>query len=97
MDPALFFPERGDNVAGGNATVWAAVAVCTACPVRLECAACGAHERHGIWGGTTERERRRLRRMLARGVPLADALAAIDARRRRLWPNALRAAARDAG
>lgn len=38
-----------------------AIAVCRACPVRAECAEAGIEERFGVWGGTTERERARLR------------------------------------
>jgi len=53
----LFFPERG-------ADTRAAKAVCAACPVSDDCYeyAFASHERHGIWGGTSERERRRIRR-----------------------------------
>ena len=55
----LFFPERG-----GRAAASAAKAVCAACPVSDDCYeyAFASHERHGIWGGTSERERRRIRR-----------------------------------
>jgi WhiB family redox-sensing transcriptional regulator len=50
-----FFPEKGDSVA-------AAKAVCALCPVRWECLdfALETHQAHGIWGGTTVRERRRI-------------------------------------
>lgn len=53
----LFFPERGADTS-------AAKAVCAACPVRDDCYeyAFESNERHGIWGGTAERERRRIRR-----------------------------------
>jgi WhiB family redox-sensing transcriptional regulator len=53
----LFFPERGADAS-------AAKAVCAACPVRDDCYeyAFESGERHGIWGGTSERERRRIRR-----------------------------------
>jgi WhiB family redox-sensing transcriptional regulator len=56
-DPEAFFPEKG-----GSAR--AALAVCAECPVRGECLnhALENDERFGVWGGTTERERRRLRR-----------------------------------
>jgi WhiB family redox-sensing transcriptional regulator len=39
-------------------------AVCTTCPVRLECLAEALDNRldFGVWGGMTERERRALRR-----------------------------------
>jgi WhiB family redox-sensing transcriptional regulator len=52
----LFFPERGDNEA-----VAAAKAVCTACPVAEPCLEAHLEERDGIYGGTSGRERRRLR------------------------------------
>lgn len=60
MDPELFFPTRG-------APTREAKEVCFACPVRLECldAALAGRERFGIWGGLSERERRRLRRRIA--------------------------------
>jgi WhiB family transcriptional regulator, redox-sensing transcriptional regulator len=58
MDPALFFPARGDFRA-----VDAARAVCSGCPVRSECLAYAiSHSEHyGVWGGTSERQRRRIR------------------------------------
>lgn len=59
LDPNLFFPERGDTAA-----VQKAMAVCSACAVREECLqwAIENMEKHGIWGGTSERSRRSLRR-----------------------------------
>lgn len=55
-DPEAFFPEKGGSTR-------AAVRVCGACEVRTECLeyALAHDERYGIWGGTTERARRRLR------------------------------------
>lgn len=57
VDPDLFFPERG-------ASTREAKAVCRGCEVRLECLeyALGHGEKFGIWGGLSERERRRVRR-----------------------------------
>jgi WhiB family transcriptional regulator, redox-sensing transcriptional regulator len=56
-EPELFFPERGGSTQ-------AAKAVCEACDVREECLAyaLSRRERFGIWGGLSERERRRLTR-----------------------------------
>jgi WhiB family transcriptional regulator, redox-sensing transcriptional regulator len=53
----LFYPERGDDVT-------AAKAVCAGCPVKAECLefAVVNGEAWGVWGGTSERERRRIRR-----------------------------------
>lgn len=57
VDPDLFFPERG-------ASTREAKAVCGSCEVRVECLeyALDHAEKFGIWGGLSERERRRLRR-----------------------------------
>ena len=51
-----FFPTRGESGAEAKA-------ICGRCMVRAECAA-AADERieFGIWAGTSERERKRLRR-----------------------------------
>lgn len=42
-----------------------ALAICSICPVRDECLdhALATNERFGIWGGTTEKERRKLTRI----------------------------------
>lgn len=62
VDPELFFPRRND-AASGKPDREAAKAVCRPCPVREECLdhALAAGERHGIWGGLTELERKPLR------------------------------------
>jgi WhiB family redox-sensing transcriptional regulator len=57
MDPELFFPGRGrptDEIKD----------VCRRCDVQAECLvyAMQLGEKHGIWGGKSERERRALRR-----------------------------------
>ena len=54
-DPELFFPEKGGSTR-------AAKRVCAGCPVRAQCLehALAHDERYGVWGGTSERERRRL-------------------------------------
>ncbi len=60
VDPDLFFPERG-------ASTREAKEVCRGCVVREECLeyALDNGEKFGIWGGMSERERRRLRRVRA--------------------------------
>lgn len=60
VDPDLFFPERG-------ASTKEAKAVCRGCVVREECLefALQNGEKFGIWGGLSERERRRIRRQRA--------------------------------
>ena len=61
LDPNLFFPiyEKDEAVPKE---------VCSTCPVRIECLEYSLERRedHGIWGGTTEKERRRLRRQRRR-------------------------------
>jgi WhiB family redox-sensing transcriptional regulator len=63
VDPDLFFPERG-------ASTREAKEVCRACAVRSECLefALANGEKFGIWGGLSERERRRIRRQRALNV-----------------------------
>lgn len=69
VDPELFYPEKG---AGPN-KVRQAKQVCAACPVKPECRqwAIANDEVYGVWGGTSETERRRIReRERARKVRL---------------------------
>lgn len=56
-DPESFFPEKGGSTREAKG-------VCDACEVRSECLeyALANDERFGIWGGLSERERRRLKR-----------------------------------
>ena len=61
-EPELFFPEGDPDP--DDQTVKQAKAMCRACPVREDCLlfALETKQVDGIWGGTTEIERRRLRR-----------------------------------
>ncbi|MGN8247460.1 WhiB family transcriptional regulator [Cellulomonas soli] len=56
-DPEAFFPEKGGSTREAKK-------VCTSCDVRAECLeyALANDERFGIWGGLSERERRKLKR-----------------------------------
>jgi WhiB family transcriptional regulator, redox-sensing transcriptional regulator len=58
VDPELFFPERGSSTREAKE-------VCRGCVVREDCLeyALANGEKFGIWGGMSERERRRVRRM----------------------------------
>jgi WhiB family redox-sensing transcriptional regulator len=59
-DPELFFPVGTSGPA--LAQIVKAKAVCRRCPVSQECLAWAlASGQDGIWGGTTEDERRELR------------------------------------
>lgn len=61
-DPELFFPVS--EMGPGARQVAQAKAVCAGCPVRAECLryALDAGLDHGIFGGTTDGERRKLTR-----------------------------------
>lgn len=56
-DPEAFFPEKGGSTRDAKR-------VCSSCDVRGECLqyALDRDERFGIWGGLSERERRKLKR-----------------------------------
>lgn len=56
-DPEAFFPEKGGSTREAKK-------ICLGCEVRSECLdyALVHDERFGIWGGLSERERRRLKR-----------------------------------
>jgi len=56
-DPESFFPEKGGSTREAKK-------ICLNCEVKAECLsyALSNDERFGIWGGLSERERRRLKR-----------------------------------
>jgi WhiB family redox-sensing transcriptional regulator len=56
-DPEAFFPEKGGSTREAKK-------VCVGCEVRAECLeyALAHDERFGIWGGLSERERRKLKK-----------------------------------
>ena len=57
LPPSIFFPSDG-------AGVEVARRYCAECPVQAECLeyALEHHIEHGVWGGASERERRRIQR-----------------------------------
>lgn len=57
-DPEAFFPEKGGSTREAKK-------ICTSCEVRSQCLeyALQNDERFGIWGGLSERERRKLRKV----------------------------------
>jgi WhiB family redox-sensing transcriptional regulator len=59
IDPDVFYP-----VSEAEEDAAEAKAICEECPVRESCLehALANREREGVWGGTTERERRRILR-----------------------------------
>jgi WhiB family redox-sensing transcriptional regulator len=56
-DPEAFFPEKGGSTRDAKR-------ICTTCEVKAQCLdyALQNDERFGIWGGLSERERRRIKR-----------------------------------
>lgn len=56
-DPEAFYPEKGGSTKEAKR-------ICLLCPVTDECLqwALDTDERFGVWGGLSERERRRIKR-----------------------------------
>jgi WhiB family redox-sensing transcriptional regulator len=55
LDPAIFYPTSEEEAAEAKA-------ICATCAVRETCLefALGNREHDGVWGGATEKERRRM-------------------------------------
>lgn len=68
VDPELFFPQRGSSTREAKQ-------VCRGCVVQEDCLeyAIANGEKFGIWGGLSERERRRVRRARVLTEPRASA------------------------
>lgn len=60
-DPDIWFPSDGDGVRKAQR-------ICATCPVKTQCLEYALENNidHGIWGGKSERERRRIRRIRRR-------------------------------
>ncbi|WP_138733412.1 WhiB family transcriptional regulator [Modestobacter excelsi] len=63
VDPDAFFPGKGESTRDAKN-------ICRRCLVRIEClrSALANDERFGIWGGLSDRERRRFRLRAADGA-----------------------------
>jgi WhiB family redox-sensing transcriptional regulator len=61
LDPAIFYPVTDEEAQQAKS-------VCDLCPVQSLCLehALGIREKEGVWGGCTERERRRIIRQRRR-------------------------------
>lgn len=61
LDPGVFYPDTDDEADQAKE-------VCEGCTVRLTCLehALAHREKQGVWGGATERERRRIIRQRRR-------------------------------
>ena len=76
VPPSRFFPSDG-------AGVDAARKICAECPVKEPCLEHALAHRidHGVWGGCSERERRRILKVRRAGQRGGDAVEAADAAR----------------
>jgi len=63
LDPAVFFPDSEE-------LAHEAKSICAECDVRVSCLehALAVREKDGVWGGATERERRRIIRQRRRSA-----------------------------
>ena len=63
LDPSIFFPDSEE--ASDEAK-----SICSECMVRVSCLehALARREKDGVWGGTTEKERRRIIRQRRRSA-----------------------------
>lgn len=63
VDPDIFYPVSDEDAEEAKA-------ICMQCPVQRACLewALGNREREGVWGGATERERRRIIRRRRRSA-----------------------------
>lgn len=63
LDPDLFFPSVNENAP-------TAKRVCADCPVIRQCGewAIAHNEQSGVWGGMSEKERKRIRRQRKEGT-----------------------------
>lgn len=62
-DPELFFPDKGGSTREAKD-------ICRACPVVDQCLTWALEhpQRYGIWGGTSERDRRKITTARAKGT-----------------------------
>jgi WhiB family transcriptional regulator, redox-sensing transcriptional regulator len=63
VDPDIFYPVTDEDAEDAKA-------ICAQCPVQQACLewALSSREREGVWGGATERERRRIIRRRRRSA-----------------------------
>ncbi len=68
VDPELFFPQEvelgNSKVVSKYQNLSAAKAICTSCPLKLQCLEYALKNYEvGVWGGTTEHQRDDLRKL----------------------------------
>ena len=71
IDPVLFFPMEGG--ASSKKALRPVYETCEACPVREECLEYALeNNEYGIWGGTSRKERQRIRRQRRKAAKAAS-------------------------
>jgi WhiB family redox-sensing transcriptional regulator len=77
LAPSVFFPNNGAGVEQARQ-------ICAGCPVKEPCLEYALYHRidHGVWGGASERERRRIARRRRVGTPVAAPRARAEATKR---------------
>lgn len=63
-DPDIFFPDKEDENINYLDAVLEAKLICMGCPIKINCLeyALADSSLLGVWGGTTEDDRKRIRR-----------------------------------
>lgn len=79
-DPEIFFPEKGQSIVK-------AVAICNQCPISLACLddalTVDSANDFGVWGGTSAKERARMRQRPEFREHIRDVLRARDIENRK--------------
>jgi hypothetical protein len=67
--PDAFFHDEATSSAGPRWNYQIAKALCAECPIRLQCLdyAMAADEEHGVWGGLSPNERKKLKKKNRKG------------------------------
>ncbi|MEU2005712.1 WhiB family transcriptional regulator [Rhodococcus sp. NPDC019627] len=83
LDPDVFFSREGEGRGGRARRERAAKDICDQCPVERACRdhALSVGERYGVWGGTSEGDRRKL------GASEASARPAVPKRQIQISPR----------
>ena len=75
LSPQLMFTERAEGTAQAKA-------LCATCPVKAECLEAGMNEHFGIWGGLSEKQRKKLRNPVRAAVAAHGTISGWDRHKR---------------
>ena len=67
VDPNIFFPSKGQSLEPARA-------ICALCDVKVQCleTALDGNVKFGVWGGTSDKERRAIRKQRAAGFSMGS-------------------------